>query len=292
MHDHSDDRRSERNIRAAFFLNFGFTIIEFIGGALTGSLAITADALHDLGDAIGLGLSWGFERIARRRRTPLFSYGYRRFSLLAALVNGIILIVGSVFIFAEALPRLLAPEMPDARGMILFSLVGIAANGAAVLRLRGGTTLNEQVVTWHLLEDVLGWIAVFVVSIVLLYRDLPILDPLLSIFITLFVLLNVLRNLRKTLVIFLQGVPTSVAVEEVVATLTAISGVRDVHDVHLWSLDGEHHIMSVHLVVAENSPPAEVHAVKCRAREAAARSGISHATIEIEREGETCARCD
>ncbi len=284
--DHGE--RSEQNIRTAFFLNLAFTLLEFVGGAYTGSLAITADALHDLGDSFSLGLSWFFERIARRERTPLFSYGYRRFSLLAALINAVVLVTGSIVILAGAVPRIFAPTMPDAAGMFVFALIGIAANGLAALRVRGGATLNERVVAWHLLEDVMGWVAVLVVSVVLLLWDLPVLDPILSVFIALFVLWNVGKNLRQTVVIFLQGVPPAITIETVREALTAVRGVRDIHDTHLWSLDGEHHILTTHIVVGSTSDYNAMREIKCRAKEVATGLGISHATIEIECEGEGC----
>ncbi len=280
--------RSEKNIRAAFLLNLLFTVIEVAGGLYTGSLAITADALHDLGDSFSLGLAWFFERIAQKKPSPLFSYGYRRFSLLAALINALVLIGGSILILSAAVPRLFYPVTPDARGMLLLSLLGITVNGVATYRMRGGKTLNEQVVAWHLLEDVLGWAAVLVVSIVLLFRDIPWLDPVLSIMITLFVLGNVLRNLRRMLVIFLQGVPPSISIDAVEEALTALPGVCELHDTHIWSLDGEHNILTAHVVIDAESSPEAIREIRCRVKERAASLGISHATIEIELQGEAC----
>jgi len=280
--------RSEKNIRAAFLLNLIFTIIEVAGGVYTGSLAITADALHDLGDSFSLGLAWFFERIAQKKPSPLFSYGYRRFSLLAALINALVLIGGSILILSAAVPRLFSPGIPDALGMLLLSLLGITVNGVAAYRMRGGKTLNEQVVAWHLLEDVLGWAAVLAVSIVLLFRDIPWLDPALSIMITLFVLWNVIRNLRRTLVIFLQGVPPSISIDAVEEALTALPGVCELHDTHIWSLDGEHNILTAHVVIDAGSAQEAIREIKCKVKERAAELGISHATIEIELEGEVC----
>jgi cobalt-zinc-cadmium efflux system protein len=280
--------RSETNIRTAFLLNLLFTLVEVGGGVYTGSLAIVADALHDLGDSFSLGLAWFFERIAQKKRTPLFSYGYRRFSLLAALINALVLIGGSIVILAVAIPRLFSPEIPDAPGMLLLALLGIAVNGLAAYRMRGGGSLNEQVVAWHLIEDVLGWAAVLVASVVLLFWEVPWLDPALSILITLFVLGNVIRNLRRTLVIFLQGVPPSISIEAVEDAIAELTGVCGVHDTHIWSLDGEHNILTAHVVIDAASTPAAVREVKCRVKERAADLGISHATIEIEREGEVC----
>jgi len=210
-HKHEHSLKS-KNIRFAFFANFFFTILEIVGGLLTNSVAILSDALHDLGDTVSLGLAWYFERVAKKKADQRFSFGYARFSLLGALVNSFVLLGGSVFILSKAIPRLLQPQEVHETGMLFLSVIGIAVNGVAVLRLKKGQSLNEKVVSWHLLEDVLGWIAVFVVSLLLLFFDLPILDPLLSIGITLFVLYNVVKNLKEVLRIFLKGVPSHLSI--------------------------------------------------------------------------------
>jgi cobalt-zinc-cadmium efflux system protein len=285
-HEHAGT--SEENIRIAFFLNLVFTIVEFAGGFLFGSLAITADALHDLGDSFSLALAWFFERISGRRPTPFFSYGYRRFSLLAAFANGLVLLAGGAVLLWSAVPRLLHPVRPVVGGMLVFAIVGVIVNGAAALRLKRGRSLNEQVVAWHLVEDLLGWAAILFISLVLMVWDVPVLDPAVSILITLVVLVNVVRNLRRTVVIFLQGVPPSLSLQEVADRLRGIPGVRGVHDLHLWSLDGEHHILTVHVLIPEGTSGEESVATKCRVRDAASALGISHATVEIEQAGEAC----
>lgn len=287
MPPHPDDT-SERNIRIAFFLNLLFTVAEFAGGLLLSSLAITADALHDLGDSFSLGLAWFFERLAGRRPTALFSYGYRRFSLVAAFLNGVVLLAGGSLILWSAVPRILSPVRPDARGMLLFAIVGVLVNGAAALRLKRGHSLNEQMVAWHLVEDLLGWAAILFVSLALMVWDIPVLDPAVSILITIVVLVNVVRNLRRTVVIFLQGVPPSLSLQGVEDHLLRIPGVKGLHDLHLWSLDGEHHILTAHVVIPEGSPGEESMVIKCRVRDAAISLGIQHATIEIEQPGEVC----
>jgi cobalt-zinc-cadmium efflux system protein len=287
MPPHPDDT-SEKNIRIAFFLNLLFTIAEYAGGIYLNSLAITADSLHDLGDSFSLGLAWFFERLSGRKPTTLFSYGYRRFSLVAAFTNGVVLLIGASLILWYAVPRLLSPMRPDAPGMLVFAVVGILVNGAAAIRLKRGHTLNEQTVAWHLVEDLLGWAAILFVSLVLMVWDVPVLDPAASILITIVVLVNVVRNLRRTVVIFLQGVPPSLSLQGVVDHLLTLPGVTGVHDLHLWSLDGEHHILTVHVVIPEGSSGAVAMAIKCRVRDAAISLGISHATIEVELTGEAC----
>ncbi|MFH2055081.1 MAG: cation diffusion facilitator family transporter, partial [bacterium] len=170
-----------KNLRLAFFLNFGFAILEIGGGLWTNSVAILSDAVHDLGDSLAIASAWFLEKRSQRGGDQKYSYGYRRFSVLGAAINAVVLLVGSFFVLSEAISRLFQPEQSLAEGMIAFAVVGILVNGVAVLRLRGQTSLNASMVAWHLLEDVLGWTAVLVVGVTLLFTDIPILDPILSI---------------------------------------------------------------------------------------------------------------
>jgi cobalt-zinc-cadmium efflux system protein len=279
---------STRNIRATFFLNLGFTILEVIGGFWTNSMAIFSDALHDLGDSFSLGLSWYLDKYSKKGMDKRYSFGYRRFSLVGAFANGLVIITGSLVIFSETIPRLFHPEFADAKGMLLFAVAGITINGLAVLRVRGGKSLNVKMVAWHLLEDVMGWSAILVVSIVLLFKEIPILDPILSILITLYVLYNVARNLRKTSMVFLQAVPEDIDIGSIEKKLQTVEGVRSIHHTQIWSLDGEHHVLSTHVVVDENSTKEEVTQVKCEINELTNQLGFEHITVEIEYEHEEC----
>jgi cobalt-zinc-cadmium efflux system protein len=263
-------------------MNLGFALLEIAGGIWTNSLAIISDAVHDLGDSVALGLAWYLERYSQRGQDRRFSYGYRRFSLLGALISTIILIGGSFFILTEAIPRLLNPEHSNAQGMIAFAVLGIAANGIAALRLRRNKALNSRVVMLHLMEDVLGWVAVLVVSVILLFADIHILDPLLSIAITVWVLYNVIGNVKETLSLFLQGVPRHIDIEALEAVVLSIDGVEAVHHTHVWSLDGEHHILSTHVVVDEETSKEQAIAIKDRVRAASDEIDCEHSTIEIE----------
>ena len=249
---------------------------------MTNSIAIISDALHDLGDSISLGLSWWLQRFSERKRDHKFSFGYRRFSLLGSLINGLVLIAGSILILTEAIPRLLNPEQPHAKGMLVLALVGIVVNGIAVIKLQKGKSLNERVVSWHLLEDVLGWFAVLVVSIVMMFKNMPILDPVLSIIITLWVLYNVGGNLKKTFFVFLQAVPGEISIEDFENRICSIEHVKDVHHTHVWSLDGEQNVLSVHLVVDEATDRQNLVKIKQVINALSNDFGISHTTVEIE----------
>lgn len=285
-HNHSHENTS--GLRAAFFLNLAFTIVEVVGGVYTNSLAILSDSLHDLGDSLSIGFSWVMESRAPRPRQGRYSYGFRRLSLLAALVNAVVLIVGSFVILSQAIPRLFNPQHSNARGMFILSILGIAVNGAAVLRVRTGKTMNSQMIAWHLLEDVLGWVAVLIVSISLVFTDIHILDPLLSILITGYVLYNVIRNLRKTIAIFLQAAPANLDVHAVEHQLEQIPNVLSTHHTHAWSLDGEHHVLTTHLVVPANASKADIVQVKRQALRFMEQVDLEHTTIEVEYEDEDC----
>ena len=285
-HLHHHHHGDSANLRTAFFLNLGFTVIEIIGAYFTNSVAILSDALHDLGDSIALGMAWGLEKHAAKEAPARYSYGYGRLSLLAAFINAAVLIAGGLFVLAEVIPRLLNPEATNAPGMILLALGGIAVNGVAVWRLRGGGSMNAKVAMWHLLEDVLGWVAVLIVGITLLFIDLYILDSILSLLITLYILYNVLGHLKKTAELFLQAAPEGVDLSHLTQRLRSINAVEDCHHTHLWSLDGNHHVLSTHLVVDQATNQNEISDIKQRAREELGGLQLSHITIEIEYPGD------
>ena len=288
MSHHHTDTENQQGFKVAFFLNLGFAILEFAGGLWTNSLAITSDSLHDLGDSLTLGIAWYLESYSKRKNNGRYSYGYRRFSLLGALLSTLVLISGAFLVLARAIPRLLAPEPSNARGMLLFAVGGILANGIAALRVSRGAGMNARMVTWHLLEDVLGWGAVLIISVIMLFKELPILDPLLSILIMLYVLYNVLRNLRQTMELFLQAVPEQINLVQLETELLALEEVIGLHHTHIWSLDGEHHVLSTHLVLKATATKEIAIAVKCRAKEIIQALEFEHITLEIDYEGESC----
>ncbi len=286
---HSHGGEGGKNIGIAFFLNLTFTLIEIAGGLWTNSVAILSDALHDFGDCITLGFAWYMQRVSRKQSDATFTYGYRRFSVLGALITGVVLLVGLLFVVWKASARVLHPEPVYAPGMIAIAIVGILFNGAAVLRIRGGHSLNEKVMSWHLLEDVLGWVAVLLGSIAMLIWKLPIIDPLLSIGISLFVLWNVIKNLRKVLMVFMQSAPKSFDAARFNLALTSVEKAVSSHHTHTWSIDGERHVLSTHLVMRSDATREDIVKAKRRVHELLAEHNFEHATIEVELEGEDCA---
>jgi cobalt-zinc-cadmium efflux system protein len=279
---------SGRNLKLAFWLNLSFTIFEFTGGLYVNSVAIISDAIHDLGDSLSLGLSWYLDRKSKQGANSTFSFGYARFSLLGALINSLVLIAGSVFVIREAVDRLFEPEMSDATGMLIFALIGVAVNGYAAWKLSSGQSMNERVVSWHLLEDVLGWVAVLIVAIILQFYQTPYLDPALSLFITAYILWNVIRRLRETLMLFLQGAPKQVNVKALEDELLAVPNVDALHHTHIWSLDGEQHVFTTHVKLKEIQGLGTLLRIKQQMKAVLKPYGFAHYTIEVELSAEKC----
>lgn len=290
-HSHHHHDHSEGNIKVAFFLNLGFAVIEIVGGLWTNSVAILSDALHDFGDSLTLGVSWYFAKVARKDRNQRYSYGYKRFSVLGALINSIVLVTGSVFIIIEAVPRLFDPVTPNTEGMIYLAIGGVVVNGIAAFRLSKGHSLNEKAVYTHLLEDILGWVAVLIGAIVMNFWALPVIDPILSVLIAAFILYNVFKNLRESFRIILQGTPTDISIKKIHEVIKDIPLVLDVHDCHTWSLDGEYHILSIHLVIEADLPLSELESIKNETKQRVSKLGIKHTTIEFETASEDCSKC-
>ncbi|MDR0907624.1 MAG: cation diffusion facilitator family transporter [Rikenellaceae bacterium] len=279
-HEHGDE--AQKNIVTAFVLNLAFAAIELVGGLWTNSVAILSDALHDFGDSVSLGVAWALQKKSNQGRDTKFSYGYKRFSLLGSVFLSGVLLVSSIFIISEAVGRLFDPQEVHARGMFWLAIAGIVINGAAVLRLKKGHTLNERAVFLHLMEDVLGWVAVLVASVVMMFVNLPVLDPLLSLGITAWVLWNVWHNLRDTFRILLQATPADINTARLTAEILNIKSVSSIHDLHVWSQDGVTHVMTLHAVTAEGTTPEQSQRLIEAIRAIGHRHKIDHVTVEIE----------
>jgi cobalt-zinc-cadmium efflux system protein len=287
-HSHHHHHQASGNIKVAFFLNLGFTVIEIIGGILTGSTAILADAVHDLGDSFALAQAWYFEKVSAGASSSRYSYGYKRFALLGALISTVVMLASSLVVLARAIPRILNPHHPDAGGMIFLAIAGVAVNGIAMARLSKEKGINARVVALHLLEDVLGWVAVLVVAVILLFWDVPVLDPVLAIMITLYILGGIIKNLRAMLPVFLQAVPAEFDLATISREIEELKHIHAVHHAHIWSLDGMHTVFTAHLEVDTMLDADGYMQLKERIRTLVERHGLYHSTVEIEYPGEAC----
>jgi len=273
--------KREKRVQIAAFLNVGFTILEIVGGFWTNSLAILSDALHDFGDSVALLASWLFERGARKSPDTSRTFGYQRLSLFSALFSAMVLVGGSIVIISQALPRVLNPATVNATGMVGIAIFGILFNGMGFFLLKRGESLNEKVLSWHLLEDVLGWAVILVGGIIIRFWDVYLLDPIMTLGLTVFILYNVSKNLKEAVNILLQGVPQHININEVKRDLLAIDGIMGAHDIHIWSLEGETDILTAHIVADEvrlKAPDQTRKAIK----EVLRKHHIEHSTIELE----------
>jgi cobalt-zinc-cadmium efflux system protein len=265
-------------------LNILFTVIEFIGGLLTNSLALMADALHDFADSFALIIAWFAEKKAKKPATSKMTFGYRRLSLLSAVFATIVLIAGSLLILSQAIPRLINPEPVNAEGMLLIAIIGIIIYGLGFVRLKKGMSQSEKILSWHLLEDILGWVALLIGAVIINFWNEPIIDPIMTIGFTIFVLWGVSRNAKETFNLLLEGVPAYIDIDKVKDSILSIEGVKRVHDVHIWSLEGETDILTAHVVV-ENKYLQEPDTIKQSIKSKLKELHIEHSTLELEGEG-------
>lgn len=275
--------KTEKNILVAFLLNLIFSIFEFAGGALTGSVAIVSDAVHDIGDAASIGLSYFLERKSKKQPDCVYTYGYGRYSVMGSLITTAILLFGSVAVIYNAVLRIFNPVEINYDGMILLAIIGALVNFLAAWFTKDGHSLNQKAVNLHMLEDVLGWVVVLVGAIVMRFTDISVIDPLMSIGVAVFILVNATKNLKEIQNLFLEKIPADIKVEEIKEHICHIDGVLDAHHIHIWSMDGYNHYATMH-IVAEG----DAHKIKDEVRHELEEHGIVHATLELEAPDEHC----
>ena len=275
--------KSEKNILVAFLLNLAFSLFELIGGFFTNSVAIMSDALHDIGDAASIGISYFLEKKSKRQPDDIYTYGYGRYSVMGSVITVLILLVGSVLVAINAVSRIFNPQQINYNGMILFAVIGVVVNFLAAFFTRHGESLNQKAVNLHMLEDVLGWAVVLIGAIVMRFTNWKLIDPILSVAVAVYIFLHAFSHLKEALDLFLVRIPRGIDVEEIRQHLCAMDGVLGVHHIHIWSLDGNQSYATMH-IVTDGNPLIMKKAVKAELRE----HGIIHTTLELERKDETC----
>ncbi|MBZ6526893.1 cation transporter [Aerococcaceae bacterium DSM 111021] len=285
-HNHSHDvdftsgSKAAKHMMIVFGINLMFSLIEAVFGLLFNSASILADAVHDFGDALSIGLAWMFQKISLKGSDSTFSYGYKRYSLLGALITSVVLMVGSVFMIIHSGEKFLDPEPVNYQGMLILAIFAIAANGVSAWIISKGSSHNESILSLHLLEDVLGWVGVLIVSIILHFTDWYFLDPLLSIGIALFILYKTIPEFMKVVRLFLQAVPDGIDGESLREEVQSVDNINGLSHFHLWSLDGEAHMMS--MTVCTSSDSITVHEqIKNNIRHILSAHNIAHSNIEI-----------
>lgn len=275
--------RTETRIFIAFLTNLFFSVIELIGGIITGSVAIASDSLHDLGDAISIGLSFLLEKTSKKAPDSKYTYGYQRYSVLSGLIISSILFFGSIFVVISSVLRLFNPIQVRSGWMIIISVFGLFANLVAAFFTHGNGTLNLKAVNLHMLEDVLGWAAVLVGSVVIKFTGFYIIDPILSICVASFILINSIKGIRSAFDIFLEKSPDNVDISSLEAELLRLEGVEEIHHLHVWSIDGISTCATMHAVINGDAP-----GIKRGIKKALNKFSINHSTIETESQNDKC----
>ncbi|MDR3058010.1 MAG: cation diffusion facilitator family transporter, partial [Prevotella sp.] len=286
-HGHNHNHVHNANKKAltiSFFLIAGFMFVEFIGGYLTNSLALISDAGHMLSDAVALGLSLSALIFGARAATSSKTYGYKRFEILAALLNGIVLVLLSIFIFKEAIERLSSPPHVIGRGMMIISIVGLVINiiVAYILHSQGSTkeNLNVRSAFLHVIGDLLGSVGAIIAAILIMLFGWYIADPIASMIVSLLVLYSGWNVLKESVNILMEAKPSNIDSEQVISILKSIDGVEDIHDLHIWMITSDFSVMTVHLKVRTESD-RDIILEKAK-RSISKEFGIKHVTIQLE----------
>jgi cobalt-zinc-cadmium efflux system protein len=300
-HNHTN----KSGLSLAFWLNLLFSLIEVAGGIFTNSTAIIADAFHDFMDAIAIGVAILLEKISGKKRTPKFSYGYKRFSLLAALGMSLFLIFGAAGMIISAINSLAEPKEVNSLGMLWLALLGVAINGFAFLRIKNGGSPqhhhghhhahqhnhshnhNSSAIMLHLLEDVLGWVAVFIGAVIIYFTGWHWIDGILTLMIAVFIGFNAIKNLVGTLKVLLQAVPDLINIDNLTRELRQMNSINHIHDVHVWSLDGSYNVASLHAVIDENTKTHQ-NTIITAIVELMKTHHIQHTTVQIEKGTSNC----
>ena len=271
--------KTKHAVWIAFFLNLSYAVVEFIAGGIFGSSAVLADSVHDLGDAIAIGISAFLESISNREEDSHYTLGYKRFSLLGAMVTAVILMTGSVLVILENITKLVHPQPVNDEGILWLGIIAVSINVLASLVIRKGQTKNESILSLHFLEDTLGWVAVILMAIVLRFTDWYILDPLLSLAISIFILSKAIPRFWSTLRIFLDAVPEGVDIQQVKSDLEQLDHVASINQLNLWTMDGLEKNAIVHVCLEQVN---HMEVCKESIRDLLKDCGFQNVTIEVD----------
>lgn len=293
-HAHAHAVTGDWQVAGAVVCNLVLTVVQLVGGVIAGSVALIADAVHNLSDALALIIAFVARRMARRPATPSMSFGYGRAEVVAALVNYTVLIVICLWLGFAAVERMVDPP-PVAGGLVvMLALAGLVINGiTAALTFRlAQDSLNIRAAFLHNLSDAGTSLAVAISGLLVWWFDWRLADPVITLAISLWILWHCLRDVGPVIRILMLGAPDGLAKDALEAALLAEPGVVGVHHLHLWQIDEKRTSVEGHLVLAEGASGPEVLA-RVKAKLAAA-FGVIHSTFELEAEGSLCAApgCD
>jgi cobalt-zinc-cadmium efflux system protein len=285
--DHDHGRGADRRALAiTFVLTAAFTIVEVVGGLITGSLALLADAGHMLSDALSLGVALFAVWLAGRPSTPNRSFGYKRAEILAALFNGATLVAISIWIFIEAYHRFREPPEILGGWMLVVAAVGLVVNaaGAAILSRSGGESLNLQGALRHVVADILGSLGAIAAALIILATGWYYADPIISVLIGLLVLSSSWKLLRDSTNVLLEGTPRGIDADDVGRSMAASEGVQEIHDLHIWTITSGFPALAAHVLVGRDE---NCHDRRRDLEELLAREyGIEHTTLQVDHAGD------
>ncbi len=273
-----------RPLKIALVIVLVIMAVEVIGGILSNSLALLGDAGHMLVDALALGLALFAIVIARRPATPSKTYGYHRVEIMAALANGTTLVLISIYIFYEAYQRFLNPPVVNTPIMLLVATIGLLANLAGILLLRrySRTSLNIKAAFWHIVGDTISSVGVIVGGVIIAITGWYIADPLIAVLIGGIILWGAVRLVRESVDILLEGAPKHIQVDKVIEIMKNVSGVEDVHDIHVWTITSGIHALSAHLRIEDQKVSRGAEIMEAVNQDLGRYYNIAHTTLQLE----------
>lgn len=286
-HDHTHHHDGSKSLAIAFFVNLTFTIIEIAGGLISNSVSVMSDAVHDMGDCVALGMAWRYEKMSQKERDTEYNYGYRRYSILGALITITILTLGSLALFIHSVQRLFSPEAVEPHYMIGLAVLGLLVNGFAAWKVSRNDSITHKAATLHLIEDVLGWAVVLIGAVIIKFTGMMWIDPLLSIFINLFIFWKVQARIKEIIPIIMQSSPMGLDTHLLKSEILKLPLVKDIHSIQAWSLDGQRHVLSCHIVVESNSIDGLI-SLKKQTKAVLLKHNVLDSTLEFEFPNEPC----
>lgn len=279
--------KTPENIKIAFLLNLAFSIVEAIGGILTNSISIISDSLHNLGDSITIGINYIFEKKSKKLPNKEYSYGYLRYTMLGSLIASFILLVGSVVIIYNVVPRLIKPLSVNYDAMIIFGIFGLLINLYATIKIMRSKDKDKKINT-HMIEDTVIWLFILAGSICIKVFDLVIIDPILSLLIAVYILYQVYKYMKNIYNIFMEKVPKNVKIDEIKKNIESNENIDNVHHIHIWSMDGVNNYMTAHIHLNKVLSEEEIVKTKNDVKNKLKEDKINHITLEVEYFNEKC----
>ncbi|WP_353458526.1 cation diffusion facilitator family transporter [Staphylococcus coagulans] len=287
---HVEHRKKQTHSKMTLWLSliitFFFTVVEFAGGIISNSLALLSDSFHMLSDVFALALSMLAVYFASRKPTARYTFGYLRFEILAAFLNGLALAVISVWIFYEAIVRIIFPKPVESGLMLVIATIGLIVNIVLtvilVRSLKSENNINIQSALWHFMGDLLNSIGVIIAVVLIYFTGIQLIDPILSMIIALVILRGGYKIMRNAWLILMESVPEHLDTDEIMETMKSVDQVLDVHEFHLWSITTEHYSLSAHVVLDSRSSEDAYQTINELETLLKEKYGLAHTTLQIE----------